>query len=90
MIVPDLQHHLEVFHQGVEEILRGTASLEDVRLIKEAAPGCRIKAAGGIRNAEQALAFIQAGAHRVGTSAGVTIMQEFRAGTAETNSGSLS
>jgi deoxyribose-phosphate aldolase len=65
----------------------GGATLEDVQLIKQEAPHCRIKAAGGIGNADQALAFIQAGAHRIGTSAGVDIIQEFRAGRTESKSG---
>jgi deoxyribose-phosphate aldolase len=54
----------------------GGATVEDIRLMKEAAPACRIKAAGGIRTAQQALALLQAGADRLGTSAGVQIMQE--------------
>jgi len=66
----------------------GGATLEDVQLIKQEAPHCRIKAAGGIGNADQALAFIQAGAHRIGTSAGVDIIQEFRTGRTETQSDS--
>ncbi|HEV7346758.1 deoxyribose-phosphate aldolase [Telluribacter sp.] len=39
-------------------------------------PSVRIKASGGIRNREQALAFIEAGADRIGTSAGVSIVTE--------------
>jgi deoxyribose-phosphate aldolase len=58
----------------------GGASLEDVQLIRQEAPHCRIKAAGGIGNADQALAFVEAGVHRIGTSAGVAIIQEFRTG----------
>lgn len=58
----------------------GGATVEDVRLMKEAAPHCKIKAAGGIRSAKQALEMIEAGADRIGTSAGVAIMEEFRAG----------
>ena len=64
----------------------GGASLEDVPLIKQSAPACRIKAAGGVRDVDQALAFIQAGTHRIGTSAGVAIIQGFRAGKAEADS----
>jgi deoxyribose-phosphate aldolase len=64
----------------------GGATLEDVQLIQQQAPRCRIKAAGGIHNADQALAFIQAGAHRIGTSAGVDIIQQFRAGRKESQS----
>jgi len=56
----------------------GGATVEDVRLMKEAAPKCRIKAAGGIKTAGQALAMLQAGAERIGTSAGVAIIEEVR------------
>lgn len=64
----------------------GGPSLEDVQLIKQAAPACRIQAAGGICSTEQVLAFIQAGTHRIGTSAAVAVMQAFRAGRADANS----
>jgi deoxyribose-phosphate aldolase len=57
----------------------GGATVEDVRLMKETAPSCRIKAAGGIKTAQQALAMLDAGADRIGTSAGVQIMNEFEA-----------
>ncbi|MDD5451632.1 MAG: deoxyribose-phosphate aldolase [Desulfovibrionales bacterium] len=53
------------------------ATLEDVRLLAEISRGrMKIKAAGGIRHASEALAFIKAGASRIGTSAGVQIMRE--------------
>lgn len=56
------------------------AALEDVALMRAyAKPPLRIKAAGGIRNAEQALAFYQAGADRIGTSGGVNIVREYNA-----------
>jgi deoxyribose-phosphate aldolase len=55
----------------------GGARVEDVRLMVEAAPGCRIKAAGGIKTLDQTLAFIEAGASRIGASASVQIMEEF-------------
>ncbi len=58
----------------------GGATIEDIKLMKEAAPGCKIKAAGGIRTAEQALGMLAAGAQRIGTSSGVRIMEEFKAG----------
>jgi deoxyribose-phosphate aldolase len=45
------------------------ATVEDVRLLAEVASGrARIKAAGGIRTAEQARAMLSAGATRLGTS----------------------
>ena len=58
----------------------GGATVEDVKLMKEYAPNCKIKAAGGIRTAEQALAMLEAGAERIGTSSGVQIINQFRAG----------
>ncbi len=52
------------------------ASLEDIRIMKGAIEGrCRIKASGGIRTREQAIAMIEAGASRLGTSAGVVIAE---------------
>ncbi len=45
------------------------ATVEDVRLLREAVPeNVGVKAAGGIRTAEQALAMLKAGASRIGTS----------------------
>ena len=61
----------------------GGATVEDVKLIKETAPNCRIKAAGGIKTAKQVLAMLEAGADRIGTSSGVEIMNQFRAGQLE-------
>ena len=58
----------------------GGATVEDVKLIKETAPACRIKAAGGIRTASRALELLAAGAERIGTSSGVKIISELRAG----------
>jgi deoxyribose-phosphate aldolase len=53
----------------------GGATVEDVRLLKEAAGDkCGVKAAGGIRDARFAWALIEAGAVRLGTSAGVEIV----------------
>ncbi len=52
------------------------ASLDDVRIMREAVAGrCEIKASGGIRTREQALAMIEAGATRIGTSSGVAIVK---------------
>lgn len=53
----------------------GGATVEDIALMKEVV-GVKalIKASGGVRNREQALAMIAAGASRIGTSAGVTIV----------------
>ncbi len=54
------------------------ASLEDVRLLREhVGPGYGVKASGGIRDLETALAMIEAGANRLGTSGSVRIMKQF-------------
>lgn len=53
------------------------ASLEDIRMIREGAPGCLIKASGGIRTLEDALAFISAGVQRIGSSNAVSILSLF-------------
>ena len=58
----------------------GGATVEDVKLIKEAAANCKVKAAGGIKTAKQALQMLEAGADRIGTSSGVQIIKEFKAG----------
>ncbi len=58
----------------------GGATIEDIKLMKEIAPNCKIKAAGGIRTARQALEMLQAGAERIGTSSGVQIIEQLRAG----------
>lgn len=58
----------------------GGATVEDIRLMKESAPGCKVKAAGGIRTAKQAIEMLAAGAQRIGTSSGVKIIEELRAG----------
>ena len=53
----------------------GGATIEDVRLIKKVV-GDRVgvKASGGIKAKKEALAFIEAGANRIGTSRGVEIV----------------
>jgi deoxyribose-phosphate aldolase len=58
----------------------GGATVKDIKLIKQTAPNCKIKAAGGIKTAKQALEMLAAGADRIGTSSGVQIINEFRAG----------
>ncbi len=45
------------------------ATVQDVLLLRECVGDrCRVKASGGIRTREQALAMVAAGAHRIGTS----------------------
>jgi len=58
----------------------GGATVEDIKLMKEHAPHCQVKAAGGIRTAKQALEMLEAGADRIGTSSGIQIIEQFKAG----------
>lgn len=54
---------------------KGGATVEDVKLLREEADkyGLKVKAAGGIRDVETAKAMVEAGADRIGTSAGAAI-----------------
>lgn len=55
------------------------ATVEDVFLLSQAVAGqAKVKAAGGVRDLETALAMIKAGAERIGTSAGLAIMQQWQ------------
>ena len=57
--------------------LGGTATVADVALMRRAVgPEIGVKASGGIRSAGDAMAMIQAGANRIGTSSGVSIIRE--------------
>ena len=56
------------------------ATVADVKLMRETVgPQFGVKASGGIRDAQTALAMIASGATRLGTSAGVTIVNGFAA-----------
>lgn len=58
----------------------GGATLADVRLMKACVGDeIKIKAAGGVRNAEQFLAMVEAGANRIGTSSGMKIIDQMMA-----------
>jgi len=55
----------------------GGATVEDVDLMRRVVgPGTGVKAAGGIRTCKDVLAMIAAGANRIGSSAGVSILNE--------------
>ncbi|MBT9310670.1 deoxyribose-phosphate aldolase [Leptothoe kymatousa] len=55
----------------------GGATVEDIRLLKDVSRGrVGIKASGGIRTPEQALALVEAGATRLGTSRGPDILRQ--------------
>lgn len=62
----------------------GGATIEDIRLmsslVKDA--GLGVKASGGVRTYADACAMIEAGATRIGTSAGLSILNEARAAEA--------
>jgi deoxyribose-phosphate aldolase len=57
----------------------GGATVEDVRLMKAAVAGrAKVKASGGIRDWKTTHAMLEAGADRIGTSAGVKILDEWK------------
>ena len=57
------------------------ATIADVRLMRETVgPKFGVKAAGGVRDAQTALAFIAAGATRIGTSTGIAILKGLAGG----------
>ena len=54
----------------------GGATPEDVRLMRQTVgPDMGVKASGGIHTAEEAIAMIEAGATRIGASAGIAIVE---------------
>jgi len=58
-------------------LLGGEATAKDVRLMRRAVgKDLGVKAAGGIRTLKEVLAMIKAGANRIGTSTGVSIIEE--------------
>lgn len=55
------------------------ATIHDVKLMKSiVGDKIKVKAAGGIRTLDDTLAMIEAGAERIGTSAGVKIIEELK------------
>ncbi len=57
----------------------GGATVEDVQLMKAVVgPGVGVKASGGVRTLADVQAMIEAGANRIGASAGVAIAKEIR------------
>lgn len=60
---------------------KGGATLADVWLMRQAGgPEIGVKAAGGVRNGEDALLMLAAGATRIGASAGIAIVQSLSGG----------
>ena len=68
----------------------GGATVADVTLMKAVVgDDAQVKAAGGIRTLEDAIALLNAGASRLGTSGGVALLEAFRTGSiAQTTGGS--
>lgn len=57
----------------------GGATIDDVKLMKSiVGDEVKVKAAGGIRDLKTALNMIDAGAERIGTSAGVAIIESYK------------
>ena len=55
------------------------ATVHDVALMRRVVgPTIGVKAAGGIRDLDSALALIQAGATRLGTSSGIQIVESYK------------
>ena len=56
------------------------ATVKNVKLMKSVVEGtnCKVKAAGGIRTYEDAISMIEAGASRIGTSSGCTIIDSIK------------
>lgn len=56
----------------------GGATVEDIKLMREVVGSeMGVKASGGIKNAQDALVMVEAGANRIGASAGIAIIQQF-------------
>lgn len=55
----------------------GGATVHDVALMRSSVPaGMKVKAAGGIHSYEEAVALVEAGANRIGASAGIAIVEK--------------
>ena len=63
----------------------GGATIEAVRALKRYAAPIKVKASGGIRDLQTALAMVDAGADRLGLSSGVSIIREARRSGLGTN-----
>ena len=58
----------------------GGATVQDIRLMREAVgDALQVKASGGVRNLQDALAMLEAGADRIGASSGAAIVAELGA-----------
>jgi deoxyribose-phosphate aldolase len=67
----------------------GGATTDDVKLMRQTVGSAMgVKASGGIRTLSELTAMVAAGATRIGASAGVTIVEEARSGSAQTQASS--
>ncbi len=67
----------------------GGATVEDVKIMKDVVKdAAEVKASGGIRDAKTLLAMVEAGATRIGCSAGVNIIKELKGEVVENDSNS--
>ena len=58
---------------------KGGATFDDIRLMRaNVPPEVKVKAAGGIRTADDFLEYVRLGAERIGCSAGIPIIDELR------------
>lgn len=66
------------------------ATYEDVKLMKSiVGSAVKVKAAGGIRNSEDFIKMIEAGAERIGTSAGIAIIESLKEKLAKENKATI-
>lgn len=72
----------EICQQGGADFVKtstgfgtGGATVDDVALMHKTVPAMQVKASGGVRSLEDAMAMIDAGATRLGTSSGIALMQ---------------
>ena len=57
----------------------GGATIEDIRLMRKAVGDkLQVKASGGVRTCQDALALLEAGADRIGASSGIAILNELK------------
>ena len=68
---------IQNYHRDVyKRQAKAGGGLDEIRLHLQG--DVKVKAAGGVRTLDDALAMIEAGAERIGTSAGVPIVEEFK------------
>lgn len=64
-------------------VMRAVAEIGDVRALRAAEVRerpVRVKASGGVRTVDDVVRMVEAGAERIGASAGVSIMEEAKGG----------